>query len=253
MIAKPQSIRPPQFMLENIEMNEAPTLNIKFLAVCAVIAGVLFNGTLRTFNIWLSPTGKVLDSLIFAIWVLQIAIFIVLILNFVLRSTKGKDLSDWWKGVYLCAGLFLIAGLISIPISNIISAPIQQQGYEAFVLENEFLVEAIQTYEAENGQPPATLEELFPNQLAPPMAEMVEEQIGDGLIQKLELSVPYGSIDARSAEDVLFSYKPADENDPWQLQVSIYLGSFQSTRFIYNPEEKYSNRYNRVGRWGLAE
>ncbi|MFK7804111.1 MAG: hypothetical protein AB8G95_20930 [Anaerolineae bacterium] len=234
-------------------INDSSTWNIKIIAVCAIVAGVIFNGALRVFNIWLSPTGRVLDSLVFAIWVVQVATFILLILSFILRSTKGQDLSEGWKMIYLSAGIYLAAALTSLPIGNLISGPIQQRGYEEFVLENRFLIEAIEGFEAENGRSPETLQELVPNQLAPPIAEIVQDEVGDGLVPKLKISAPYSSIDARSADDVLYSFEPAVGDDPWQLQVSIYLGSFQSTRFIYNPEERYSNRYSKVGRWGLAE
>ncbi len=119
--------------------------------------------------------------------------------------------------------------------------------------ENRFLIEAIEDFEAENGRPLETLEELVPNQLAPPIAEIVQDQVGDSSVLKLKMSAPYSSIDAKSADDVLYSFEPAEGDDPWQLQVSIFLGSFQSTRFIYNPDERSSNRYSKVGRWGLAD
>jgi hypothetical protein len=223
----------------------------KIILVCAIIASVFLNGGLRLFNIWLSPTGQVLDSVIFTIWVMQIGLFILLILSFILRSTKGVDLSEKWKTLYLAAGAYILIGLVSIPMSNQLAAPIRQRGYEAFVLENEFLIEAIEAFESQNGRPPAALEELVPDQLAPPIAKIVQAQVGTNLRSKLVLAVPYSSIDAVSAEDVLYSYKSADGIDPWQLQVSIYLGSFQSTRFIYNPDESYSNRYATVGRWAV--
>ena len=159
---------------------------------------------------------------------------------------------DYLKTIYTVAIVYLIVGLISIPIGNMLAAPIRQDGYEAFVEENRFLIEAIEAFEQENDRPLESLEELVPNQLPPTIATLTEEQIGDEFQSKLDLRIPYESIDAQSADNVLYSFEPADGNDPWQLQVSIYLGSFQSIRFIYNPEEKYSRRYDNVGRWGLA-
>ncbi|MEM8863876.1 MAG: hypothetical protein AAGD96_36670, partial [Chloroflexota bacterium] len=203
--------------------------------------------------IWLSPTGRVLDATIFTIWVVQIAVFILLILGFVFRSTRGQDIEEHWQIIYTAVGIFLLVGLISIPIGNLIARPLQQRGYEEFVQENELLIEAIEAYTAETGSPPNDLESLYPDYLSQPIAQIVEDQVGDEIRQQIELQLPYDSIDGRSAEDVLYSYKPPTENAPWQLQVSIYLGSFQSTRFVYNPEEKYSNRYRAVGRWGVAQ
>ena len=224
----------------------------KWLATAAVMA-IALNGGLRVFNIWLSPTGRVLDSTIFAIWILQVGAAIVLFLGFVFRATQGQDVDERWQTIYKVAGIFILFGLISIPIGNRISRPIQQTGYLAFVQENSFLIEAISAFELENDRPPHSLEELVPANLDQPIAKLVKDQVGDEVRQQIEITAPYDSIDERSAEGVLYSYKPPTENDPWQLQVSIYLGSFQSTRFIYNPEERYSNRYRPVGRWGLAE
>ena len=219
----------------------------------AIVAGFLLNGGLRILNFWLSPTGRVLDVPIFTIWVIEIAVVILLILGFVFQSTKGSDIEERWQTLYASAGLFALVGLASIPIGNLMSRPIQQEGYVAFIAENELLIEAIQNYTADNGQPPNSLEVLYPTYLNQPIAQIIENQVGEETRQQIELSLPYESIDARSAEDVLYSYKPPTENAPWQLQVSIYLGSFQSTRFVYNPEEKYSNRYRPIGKWGIAE
>lgn len=235
-----------------MKTTSSPSWNLKIIAVCSVIAAVMLNGGLRVFNIWLSPTGRVLDSVVFAIWAVQISLFIVLILIFILGSSRGNNLSERWQTIYVATGIYLFAGVASIPVGNQIAGPIQQRGYEAFVLENDFLITAIEAFEAEIGRPPDSLEELVPNQLAPPLAEIAEDPVGDSFVSKIEMSYPYSSIDAKSAEDVLYSFEPAEGDDPWQLQVSIYLGSFQSTRFIYNPEENYSNRYSKVGRWGLA-
>ena len=236
----------------NTHMDKISKFNFKSIAVCGAIVAVLLNGGLRLFNIWLSPTGRVLDSTIFSIWIAQAAIFIVLVLNFVFRSTKGEDYPNYLKMIYIAAGIFFAVGLLSIPIGNMLAAPIRQDGYEAFVEENRFLIEAIEAFEQENGRSPESLEELFPNHLPSSIATLTDEQIGDDFRPKLELDFPYSSIDTKSAEGVLYSFEPGDDNDPWQLQVSIYLGSFQSVRFVYNPEEKYSNRYTRVKQWGLA-
>ncbi len=225
---------------------------LKWFALAGIIA-IGLNGGLRVFNIWLSPTGRVLDSTIFTLWIIQVGIAILLFLGFVLNATQGKEIDDKWQQIYKIAGVFIAVGLISIPISNIIARPIQFSGYETFVQENDFLIEAIETFTAETGSPPESLEELVPNYLDEPTATLVEDQVGDEIRQQIEIVRTYNSIDSRSNNGVLYSYKPPTENDPWQLQVSIYLGSFQSTRFIYNPEEKYSNRYRPVGRWGLAE
>ena len=233
-------------------MEKISKLNIKSISVYGAIVAVLLNGGLRLCNIWLSPTGQVLDTLIFVIWIAQIVLFIVLVLNFVFRSTQGEDYPDHLKLIYTVGAIYLVVGLISIPIGNMLSNPIRQDGYEAFVEENRFLIEAVEAFEQENSRPPENLEELYPNQLPVSIASITEDQIGDEIQSKLELDVPYSSIDATSADNVLYSFEPADDNDPWQLQVSIYLGSFQSIRFIYNPEEKYSNRYTKVQEWGLA-
>lgn len=226
--------------------------NIK-LSIGAVIAAILLNGGLRILNIIISPTGRVLDAVIFTIWTLQIALIILLVLVFFFQSTRGTDIEERWQTIYIAAGVFAVAGLISIPFGNRIANPIRQQGYEAFVEENRFLIEAIESYEVENGGPPENLEILVPDYLDQPIAQLVEDQVGDETRQQIEITFPYDSIDQRSSENVIYSYKPPTENNPWQLQVSIYLGSFQSTRFIYNPEESYSNRYQPVNSWGLAE
>lgn len=226
-------------------------MNQKLILALAPLGAILINGGLRVLNILLSPTGRVLDSLIFAIWVTQIAIAILLILGFVFRSTKGDEMSDGWKLTYASAGLFILFGLISIPIGNRIAQPIQKRGYEAFVLENNFIIEAIKSFEESEGAPPETIEQLYPNYLSEPIATLIEDQVGDETRQQMEITAPYDSLDERSAENVLYSYKPPTANDPWQMQVSIYLGSFQSTRFVYNPDEKYSNRYEPISNWGL--
>ncbi len=226
-------------------------MNQKPILILASIAAIILNGGLRVLNFSLSPTGRVLDSLIFVIWVIQIALFILLILVFVSRSTQGADISDRWQTIFITAALFAVFGLISIPIGNRIARPIQQRGYEAFVEENQFLAQAIADFENDNGSAPESLEALYPDYLGPTIAQMVEDQVGDETRSQIQLDVPYESLDDKSAADVLYSYKPPTANDPWQLQVSIYLGSFQSTRFVYNPDETYSNRYQPIKNWGI--
>lgn len=224
--------------------------NLRWIGISVVLA-VALNGGMRLLNIWLSPTGRVLDSTIFAVGVIQLVIAVVLAISIFRQASTGADLSDHWRMIYTSAAVFVVIALVSIPIGNLLARPIRQQGYEEFVQENQFLIDAIETYTADNGEPPQSLNDLYPTYLAEPLAEMTQEETTDGPQDKLLINASYNSIDANSADEVLYSFTEAEGSEPWKLQVAIYLGSFQSDRFVYNPEEQYSNRHTPVGRWGL--
>lgn len=218
------------------------------IAAAAVIA-LLLNGGMRLFNVWLSPTERVLNVPIFTVWVVQIGLFVLLVLNFMFRASKTGDMTERGRTLYTAAIVYAVVGLLSVPIANQFARPVQQRGYEAFVAENQFLIDAITAFEADYGRPPESFLELQPDYLD---ADVFTADSEDENAQ-LEWHIPYESIDRVSAENVLYDYRPPDDNDPWRLQVSIYLGSFQSIRFIYNPEEQYSNRYGRVESWAVDD
>lgn len=229
-------------------------LERNFRSIPFIMAGqaILLNGGLRVLNIWLSPTGRVLNTVIFGIWVLQVAICVWLILSFILKLTNSTELGERARLMYTAAGVYAVAGLISIPIGNLIAVPIQENGYRAFTAENQFLVEAIEAYEADHGRPPDSLVALYPDYLPSSVAQVKQVEVSDGGTRpEIVFDVAYQSIDQGSWDDVLYSYRPPEDDEPWQLQVSIYLGSFQSTRFIYNPTGRYSNRYAILGRWAV--
>ena len=228
--------------------------NSKLIPFVAADLALLLNGGLRILNVWLSPTGRLLNSVIFGIWVLQLALLAWLILSFILRLTRSTEMSERARLIYTAAGVYAIVGLLSIPIGNLLADPIQEQGYRAFTAENQFLVEAIEAYETDHGQPPDSLEALYPDYLPDTIAYIKQVELSDGETRpEIEFEVPYQSIDQGSWDDVLYSYRPPEDDEPWQLQVSIYLGSFQSTRFLYNPTGRYSNRYTLLGRWAVDE
>lgn len=211
----------------------------------AALVAILLNGGMRVLNVWLSPTGRVLDAVNTGIWVVQVGIVIILILSFVFQLTNNQDIDERLIMLYSVMAVYVAVGLISFPIGYALADPIQDRGYEAFIEENRFLIEGIEAYMADHDSPPDSLEALVPAYLDPSIAA-----IGD---QGIELSPTYNSLDRRSGEDVLYSYSPPEEDDPWEMQVSIYLGSFQSTRFVYRPDENYSSRYRVLSGWGLDE
>jgi len=86
------------------------------------------------------------------------------------------------------------------------------------------------------------------------MAMLQPEDINRTEEPKLQLSIPYKSIDAESAGRVSYNYKfpvnpDANGQEQWELSIRIYLGSFKSVKFIYNQAQNYQPDYGKIGDW----
>ena len=99
------------------------------------------------------------------------------------------------------------------------------------------------------GAPPDYLADLAPNYLSPELATLPETQIAN-TDPKIDITIPYGSIDPESAGRVAYTYDPPTDTADWELAISVYLGSFQSVIFVYTPNQVYPDDYGRLGDWG---
>ena len=154
----------------------------------------------------------------------------------------------------LLGAVYIFAAFLGIRFTSTISSQIKLRGYQDFLSENHFLLEAIELYEEEQGKPPPNLEALYPAYLSPPMATLPSGESDQSEEPELQLSIPYKSIDAESAARVSYDYEfpvNSEMGDPeqWELSIRIYLGSFQSVKFIYNQAQDYQSSDGKIGEW----
>jgi len=237
-------------------MNQFLNRRTLSLFLLAFIISIIVNGGIRILNVWLSPTEAVLRNLIFATTIVQGVLLVFLIIQWIAQASTQKITQS--TVVYMLAGgVYIVAGIFGIMLANAVSPPIKLRGYQDFLSENYFLLEMIEVYVEENGHPPNSLEELYPTYLSPPMAMLPPENISDTEEPKLQVSLPYKSIDAESASRVSYNYKfPVDPDangqEQWELSIRIYLGSFKSVKFIYNQAQNYQPDYGRIGDWAYT-
>ena len=237
-------------------MNQFLNKRTTLLIITAVTLSTLLNGGLRLLNVSLSPTELIFRNLILGLNILQIGLLVFIVMQLIAQFSAQKS-NDVTKPFILACAVYIAVGFLSISLADTLSPPIKARGYQAFLAENIFLLDAIELYEAEQGHPPANLEALYPTYLTSPFASLQTEQVGDIERPKLEISFPYTSLDAASAGQVAYDYQfPADpdtdESQQWELSVSIYLGSFKSVRFIYNPTQQYDPDHGRLSNWAYT-
>lgn len=222
------------------------------LLLLTIIIALVVNGGIKILNVWLSPTASVLRNVVFAANILQVGLIVILILHLLSQASTQKFTQSTTLLV-LAGGTYIVAGLLGNMLANTISPDIQLRGYENFVDENRFLVDAIKQFIEEEGRPPTTLAQLYPTYLAPPVATLQSEGTSDSDNQTLQLLVPYQSIDSASAKRVSYHYTMPDDleanESPWELSVSIYLGSFQSVKFVFNEAQNYEEDYVKIDDW----
>ncbi len=221
------------------------------LLLIALVASVMLNGGLRVLNVSLSPTESVLRTAISIITVAQQGALVVLIIMSIAQASSQSGSAPTPQLALICV-VYLVAGFVSVRAANATTPQMKQRGYEAFIAENQFIVDAIEQYEAEQGVPPARLALLYPQYLSEPNATLSSADAD------LQLDVPYSSIDAKSAEQVSYSYEiveqaDAGQPDQWELAITIQLGSFSWVKFVYNQSRSYDSDYRPMGSWGFRE
>ncbi len=234
-------------------MKELMTPKNLMLSGLAASLALITNLLVPITNVWLSPTGSVLRTGLFVLTILQIGLFILVLVQYIAQLSTNRFMMRHHL-ILAMSLVYVIFALIGGQISNGLVPSLQSQGYLEFIDENQILIEAITDFETKNGRPPNDWAELLPDYLPTAVATIKPETI-DTEDPEIEWAIEHPSLDAASAERVSYSYSRLDnqEDDPdrrWELSVRVYLGSFQSAKFIYNPTQNYSESYQRLGQWG---
>ena len=216
--------------------------NILSVALATIISMIL-NGGIKILNVSLSPTETVITTAFYLILAVQIIVLVILIMLFVAQLSSQKVTQKNYTIAGISA-IYVIVGLLSSLVANEVADRIQLQGYQAFLMENQFIINAIEDYQDDFGDLPETLDDLYSSYLAPPKAILVENE--------LELNIPYQSIDPESARRVSYNYRVPDKLS-YEITVSIYLGNYEFVQFIYNPEKDYTDEYKAILNWGYKE
>lgn len=204
-----------------------------------LLFAILLNGGLRLLNVASSPTQSQLRLLALGVTFVQIAIGIAVLLLSIGALSSGKSLEDAWQPLVLVI-IYAAVGWLSIRLTRGLVAQQQLAGYAAFVAENQFLIDAIEAYSAENQSPPTTLRALYPDHLHEPIAVPSD----DGL----SITYPYTSIHLGTIQSIGYDYVRHD-NQKWQLKVSISLGSFQFDTFTYASDPTLTSDGIRINDW----
>lgn len=161
--------------------------------------------------------------LVFLIWVLSSAIRLIRLL---VRKTPAKD-KDPRSPIAL--GI-IIGGALGIWVGG----ELRMHGFELSAERAQPLVEAIELYVSDNGQPPAALSKLVPNYLA-------------------ELPAKLPPLEIVTDSQTLSEYG----DNPWALTALVSRRMLNWDRFIYFPDQAYpahgfGGSLERMGAWAYV-
>lgn len=203
-------------------------------------AAVFLTLGLRIRNIALSPTETVLQTPILLSNIANLLLLIILIVALLFRVFKVDRLNI--RKIRLSwVVAYLISSFLSFGFYWLIEDTLKESRYSQFVSENRLLIDAIEKYTEEQGQPPHALINLYPAYYD--WGATVDNSAPEGA--KLDISIPYKSLDEESAKQVIYSYESSIDDISlqrpvsWELTLTIQRAPFPPVQLVYNPEEIY--------------
>ena len=139
-------------------------------------------------------------------------------------------------GVFLAPASIIF--VVSFVAASYAGSAVRMLGFERFAERAQPVVDAIESYARQNGQPPASLAELFPDYLA---------------------SVPSTGVGSApefryiSGEQAKRDY----DGNPWVLQLDVSTGALNWDILVYYPLQNYpehghGGRLERIGGWAYV-